>query len=262
MSQSYHGKICPYCKFPIKRNSEVVLCSICKMPHHKECWQENRGCTTFGHQGHSKGVMADDSGLRKPIDIDFKKPQADKVNISLSKTTIKIAVFLLVCGLVFIAINSHIQAPEEALIIEEENNDERDNNNQITVAQDQSENGSDTDEEDENESEEEKVKTDDRNVQSHNTISWDGGTYTGEIVNGKPHGQGKLIYPSGAEYVGEFYSGLFHGQGVYISEDGVRHEGGFKQGKPHGYGITYHPDGRRFQAEWKDGEVVRGKEYD
>ncbi len=50
---SYIGKICPYCQYPIKQDSEVTVCSACKVPHHRECWEENGGCTTFGHQGYS-----------------------------------------------------------------------------------------------------------------------------------------------------------------------------------------------------------------
>lgn len=45
------GKVCPYCKGLIAENSEVVICSACEMPHHRECWIENSGCTTFGCTG-------------------------------------------------------------------------------------------------------------------------------------------------------------------------------------------------------------------
>ncbi len=48
MSQGYIGKTCPFCQFPLKADSEVLKCPACKVPHHKECWQENGGCTTFG----------------------------------------------------------------------------------------------------------------------------------------------------------------------------------------------------------------------
>ena len=42
------GKTCPYCQFPIKQDSKAVQCPSCKVPHHRDCWEENRGCTTFG----------------------------------------------------------------------------------------------------------------------------------------------------------------------------------------------------------------------
>lgn len=51
MNNSFVGKICPYCKTEIKENDEVVICSQCDMPHHKDCWIDNQGCTTFGCTG-------------------------------------------------------------------------------------------------------------------------------------------------------------------------------------------------------------------
>lgn len=42
------GKICPFCKSPIKESEEVIVCPSCDAPHHKGCWEENKGCTTFG----------------------------------------------------------------------------------------------------------------------------------------------------------------------------------------------------------------------
>jgi len=45
------GKICPYCTVAIQAGDSIVICSSCEMPHHKECWEENKGCTTFGCLG-------------------------------------------------------------------------------------------------------------------------------------------------------------------------------------------------------------------
>ena len=52
----YTGKICPYCKTAFKPDDEIVVCSECDMPHHKDCWIENQGCTTFGCLGTIKGL--------------------------------------------------------------------------------------------------------------------------------------------------------------------------------------------------------------
>lgn len=46
--EDYIGKICPFCKTEIKVGDEVKICSDCGIPHHLNCWTENRGCTTFG----------------------------------------------------------------------------------------------------------------------------------------------------------------------------------------------------------------------
>ena len=47
----YVGKMCPYCQSPIEEGEEIVVCSNCDMPHHKDCWIANEGCTTFGCTG-------------------------------------------------------------------------------------------------------------------------------------------------------------------------------------------------------------------
>jgi predicted amidophosphoribosyltransferase len=50
------GKICPFCKTVLTESDDVVRCSACEMPHHKDCWIENAGCTTFGCQGTVSGA--------------------------------------------------------------------------------------------------------------------------------------------------------------------------------------------------------------
>lgn len=45
---NYIGKVCPFCKTEIKEEDAVKVCPACNIPHHESCWQENRGCTTFG----------------------------------------------------------------------------------------------------------------------------------------------------------------------------------------------------------------------
>ena len=52
----YIGKVCPFCKTPFQEGDDVVICSVCEMPHHKECWVENQGCTTFGCTGTIQGL--------------------------------------------------------------------------------------------------------------------------------------------------------------------------------------------------------------
>ena len=55
--------------------------------------------------------------------------------------------------------------------------------------------------------------------------------YKGDVVIGRPHGVGTLIYPDGNKYVGEFLNGLFHGQGIYtIASDGYSQVGEYRIG--------------------------------
>jgi len=44
-------KKCPYCLFPILPSENSVVCSACRVPHHGDCWHENRRCTTYGCRG-------------------------------------------------------------------------------------------------------------------------------------------------------------------------------------------------------------------
>lgn len=47
----YKSKVCPYCKTAFNDGDDIVVCNSCGMPHHRECWIENQGCTTFGCRG-------------------------------------------------------------------------------------------------------------------------------------------------------------------------------------------------------------------
>lgn len=46
--ENYIGKVCPFCKTEIKEGDSVKVCPACGIPHHESCWEENKGCTTFG----------------------------------------------------------------------------------------------------------------------------------------------------------------------------------------------------------------------
>lgn len=52
---------CPYCQTNIKENADKVVCSSCHTPHHKECWEENKGCTAYGCENNpnSKSKLID-----------------------------------------------------------------------------------------------------------------------------------------------------------------------------------------------------------
>ena len=55
-------KKCPYCKTIIEDDAQAVVCSACDMPHHKDCWVENQGCTTFGCVGTIQCVSQSPTG--------------------------------------------------------------------------------------------------------------------------------------------------------------------------------------------------------
>ncbi|MCX7597516.1 MAG: hypothetical protein N2512_01420 [Armatimonadetes bacterium] len=47
VDEEHLGKTCPYCRFPLKVNEQMVVCPACRVAHHTDCWQENGGCTTY-----------------------------------------------------------------------------------------------------------------------------------------------------------------------------------------------------------------------
>ena len=53
LAQNTQGKmICPYCQSEILPGDDVIYCEQCNIPHHTACWNENKGCTTYGCTGH------------------------------------------------------------------------------------------------------------------------------------------------------------------------------------------------------------------
>ena len=40
--------VCPYCRGDFEATDVVSMCPACATPHHKDCLQENGGCTVFG----------------------------------------------------------------------------------------------------------------------------------------------------------------------------------------------------------------------
>lgn len=59
----YLGKTCPFCKSEFIENDDIVICSDCNMPHHKECWAENQGCSTFGCTGTIKKAYSSQNSV-------------------------------------------------------------------------------------------------------------------------------------------------------------------------------------------------------
>jgi len=99
MDQSYLGKTCPYCQFPIKQESEVVQCRACQVPHHRECWEENGGCTTFGCNSNSYQAVAEnnlDISLDEPADRQHVGSGNSSRTIKLLTTALVIALFVII----------------------------------------------------------------------------------------------------------------------------------------------------------------------
>lgn len=86
-----------------------------------------------------------------------------------------------------------------------------------------------------------------------------GRVYKGQIVNGKPHGEGIEFYANGnRRYKGQWKNGKFHGQGKAYHPNGVlSYEGQFQNGKPEGFGRAFRSDGTLHY----EGQFVNGQQH-
>ena len=82
--------------------------------------------------------------------------------------------------------------------------------------------------------------------------------YTGEALDGLPHGKGTMTYPDGQVYVGEFKDGNCHGQGTMTNPNGSSYVGEFKNNKMHGQGTEIMLDGAKYVGEFKN-NMLDGK---
>lgn len=68
-------------------------------------------------------------------------------------------------------------------------------------------------------------------------------SYTGTIIDGKPSGQGMVMWPNGDSYLGQFVNGAINGKGMLSDMAGNSYDGQFKNGKKHGQGKEFYaPD--------------------
>ena len=113
------------------------------------------------------------------------------------------------------------------------------------------------------------------------TISFYGGTYTGEVFNGAPSGLGAWVHPDGHAYVGKWVNGNFYGHVAVKLSGGATYVGGCKHdqfytrtaegiesGPPHndrhfhGQGTLTEPDGSQNVGEWRFGRPWSGTRWD
>ncbi len=64
--------VCPVCSTEIEPTDEKVICPDCKIVYHKDCWDENNGCATYGCKS---------TGCLKPPPMKIDIPQTKQENI-------------------------------------------------------------------------------------------------------------------------------------------------------------------------------------
>jgi hypothetical protein len=86
----------------------------------------------------------------------------------------------------------------------------------------------------------------------------DGSEYQGEWQDGKRHGIGTYISPTGTRYEGEWENDGASGHGVCHYADGMKYDGQFESGERHGKGILISPEGDCYEGQFKD-DLVNGE---
>ena len=86
----------------------------------------------------------------------------------------------------------------------------------------------------------------------------DGSEYQGEWQDGKRHGIGTYISPTGTRYEGEWENDGASGHGVCHYADGMKYDGQFESGERHGKGILISPEGDRYEGQFKY-DLVNGE---
>ena len=86
----------------------------------------------------------------------------------------------------------------------------------------------------------------------------DGSEYQGEWQDGKRHGIGTYISPTGTRYEGEWKDDGANGHGVCHYADGMKYDGEFESGERHGKGILISPEGDRYEGQFKY-DLVHGE---
>lgn len=78
-------------------------------------------------------------------------------------------------------------------------------------------------------------------------------SYSGDYLDDKRSGQGKLYFASGVSYRGGFKADLYDGYGKETRTDGSVYEGNWQRGKLHGKATVTHANGSRYEGHWRRG---------
>ena len=108
------------------------------------------------------------------------------------------------------------------------------------------------------------------------TLQIEGGRYTGEVMDGRAHGQGTWTHPDGHKYVGEWRDGKRHGDGTFVlgktkglatytwiggDWEGAKYVGEWREGKMHGRGTYLLSDVIKYVGEFKDNKPWNGIKF-
>lgn len=82
-----------------------------------------------------------------------------------------------------------------------------------------------------------------------------GRRYRGDLLDGKPHGVGKEIWPDGSSYEGMYHFGTRTGEGVFVWPDKSIYRGNFIDNEMQGYGIFEWSNGNKYEGMWNKSKM-------
>ena len=69
------------------------------------------------------------------------------------------------------------------------------------------------------------------NVANSSILTFESGSYEGEVKKGKAYGVGKFTFSDGSTYEGKLKKNKFHGKGKYTTKSGEVFEGKWRRGR-------------------------------
>ncbi len=86
-------------------------------------------------------------------------------------------------------------------------------------------------------------------------------SYDGELMDGRKHGNGTIIWKNGDKYVGEWQNGERTGKGTYYFQSGQKYVGDFLKSKFHGHGFETYPETDPSNIASYVGELMDGRKH-
>lgn len=83
----------------------------------------------------------------------------------------------------------------------------------------------------------------------------EGRRYRGDLLDGKPHGVGKEVWPDGSSYEGMYHFGTRTGEGVFVWPDKSMYRGNFIDNEMQGYGIFEWGNGNKYEGMWNKSKM-------
>ena len=101
-----------------------------------------------------------------------------------------------------------------------------------------------------------------KSLQSSSFVHFDNANhkYSGDYLNGKAHGSGKMAFVDGHIYIGSFTNGQY-AEGILLNPNGEIFWGNFHNNKKNGKGKLFYPNGSMYDGSWENDAPSYGTIY-